>query len=331
MDFVCLNLYTTDPALNLAAEQYVFDHMPRDKTYCMLWQNHNAVIVGKYQNTLAEINESFVREHGIRVIRRLSGGGAVYHDLGNLNFTFITDARDIAGIDFSLFCRPVIRTLAALGVKAELSGRNDMTIDGKKFSGNSQYIRQGRVMHHGTILFDSNLYAVFQALQAKKNKFQSKGVKSVRSRVTNVAEHLPQNIPLEEFRQLLLSNIIGGRPCTQYRLTQRDLDAIDSLRNSRYATREWNYGFSPKCTIHCGGRVEGCGQVDIDIAVEHGLISQMYFHGDFFSLKEPAELASHFIGHPPDSGAYAAIIGGCNISQYFVGLSNSAFLNMLSS
>ena len=149
-----LDLMTTDPSYNLAMEQYVFDCLPRDRMYFMLWQNDNAIIVGKYQNTIAEINEEAVRERGIRVVRRLSGGGAVYHDMGNLNFTFITDVGESNALNLKLFCEPVVRTLATLGVKAEVNGRNDITIDGKKFSGNSQYIRQGRVMHHGTIMFD---------------------------------------------------------------------------------------------------------------------------------------------------------------------------------
>lgn len=135
-----LDLYTTDPAWNLAAEQYVFDCLPRDQTYFMLWQNDNAIIIGKHQNAAAEINQQFVRENGVRVVRRLSGGGAVYHDMGNLNFTFIADAGDMESINFKLFCQPVVAALAALaalGVTAEVNGRNDMTIDGQKFSGNS--------------------------------------------------------------------------------------------------------------------------------------------------------------------------------------------------
>jgi lipoate-protein ligase A len=160
-----LNLATTDPAWNLAAEQYVFDCLPRDRMYVMLWQNDNAIIVGKYQNTLAEINRAFVEEHGIRVVRRLSGGGAVYHDLGNLNYTFISDAGNEPTVNFRVFCEPVVQALARLGVTAEINGRNDITIDERKFSGNAQYLREGRVMHHGTILFDAKLDTVQQALQ----------------------------------------------------------------------------------------------------------------------------------------------------------------------
>ncbi len=169
-----LDLTTTDPSYNLAMEQYVFDCLPRDRMYFMLWQNDNSIIVGKYQNTLSEINLEAVERRGIRVVRRLSGGGAVYHDMGNLNFTFITDAASGTALDMKLFCQPVVRTLAALGVHAEVNGRNDITIDGKKFSGNSQYLRQGRVMHHGTIMFNSDLSVVSEALQVDPTKFQTK-------------------------------------------------------------------------------------------------------------------------------------------------------------
>ena len=141
-----------DPGFNLALEQYVFDRLDRAHAYCMLWQNDNAIIVGKNQNTVGEINAAYVKEHGIRVVRRLSGGGAVYHDLGNINFTFIVDSGATAAFDFSTFCRPIVKALEHFGVHAEINGRNDMTIDGKKFSGNSQYGKQGRTMHHGTIL-----------------------------------------------------------------------------------------------------------------------------------------------------------------------------------
>ena len=152
-----LNLATTDPTINLATEQYVFENLPKDRAYFMLWQHAPSVIIGKPQNTLAEINESYIRQTGIHVVRRLSGGGAVYHDLGNLNFTFVTDAKDQGNINFELFCQPVINALKAIGIDAKLNGRNDITIDGKKFSGNSQYIKDGRVLHHGTILFNSDL------------------------------------------------------------------------------------------------------------------------------------------------------------------------------
>ena len=324
-----LDLMTTDPSYNLAMEQYVFDCLPRDRMYFMLWQNDNAIIVGKYQNTIAEINEEAVRERGIRVVRRLSGGGAVYHDMGNLNFTFITDVGESNALDLKLFCEPVVRTLATLGVKAEVNGRNDITIDGKKFSGNSQYIRQGRVMHHGTIMFDSDLSVVSEALRVDPTKIQTKGIRSVRSRVTNVAEHLPEKVTLPEFRRILLENILKENPGEAYPLTQDDLAAVEKLRAERYATWDWNYGFSPTCTMLRRRRVDGCGLIEGYITVEHGRISALTFKGDFFSASEPDELAAHFVGYTPNRAGYEKALGDVDVSRYFAGLQKDELIDIL--
>lgn len=324
-----LDLMTTDPSYNLAMEQYVFDCLPRDRMYFMLWQNDNAIIVGKYQNTIAEINEETVRERGIRVVRRLSGGGAVYHDMGNLNFTFITDVGESNALDLKLFCEPVVRTLATLGVKAEVNGRNDITIDGKKFSGNSQYIRQGRVMHHGTIMFDSDLSVVSEALRVDPTKIQTKGIRSVRSRVTNVAEHLPEKVTLPEFRRILLENILKENPGEAYPLTQDDLAAVEKLRAERYATWDWNYGFSPVCTMLRRRRVDGCGMIEAYITVEHGKIAALTFKGDFFSASEPDELAAHFVGCTPDRAGYEKALGDVDVSRYFAGLQKDELIDIL--
>ena len=323
-----LDLMTTDPSYNLAMEQYVFDCLPRDRMYFMLWQNDNAIIVGKYQNTIAEINEEAVRERGIRVVRRLSGGGAVYHDMGNLNFTFITDVGESNALDLKLFCEPVVRTLATLGVKAEVNGRNDITIDGKKFSGNSQYIRQGRVMHHGTIMFDSDLSVVSEALRVDPTKIQTKGIRSVRSRVTNVSEHLPEKVTLPEFRRILLENILKENPGEAYPLTQDDLAAVEKLRAERYATWDWNYGFSPACTMLRRRRVDGCGMIEAYITVEHGKIAALTFKGDFFSASEPDELAAHFVGCTPDRAGYEKALGDVDVSRYFAGLQKDELIDI---
>ncbi len=329
MELSYLVLDGVDPARNLATEQYVFDALPRDRAYFMLWRNDNAIIIGKHQNTLAEINEPYVRAHGIRVVRRLSGGGAVYHDLGNLNFTFIMDAGDTSKLDFRLFCLPVVRTLEQLGIRAEVNGRNDIVIDGKKFSGNSQYLREGRVMHHGTILFDSDLSVVADALRVDESKIRAKGVKSVRSRVTNVRPLLPSDCTLSTFRETLLQNVLRETPGAPYDLTAEDLDAIEKLRAERYATYAWNYGASPECTLLRRARIEGCGTVEAYFAVEHGVIGSLAFRGDFFSIDEPEALAERFIGLRPEKEQFEAALRGVDASRCFVGMTNEAFLALL--
>lgn len=329
MQMTFLDVRTTDPTFNLALEQYVFDRMPRDRGYFLLWQNDNAIIVGKHQNTLAEINEDFVRERGIRVVRRLSGGGAVYHDLGNLNFTYIVDAAQGPRLDLQLFCRPVADALRSLGVDARINGRNDITIDGKKFSGNAQYVREGRVMHHGTILFDSDLTVLGQALNVNREKIAAKGVPSARSRVTSVRPYLPEDIPLLEFKARLLESMLRGQAMERYTLTEADIAAVEELRERRYNTWEWNYGASPACSILRRRRVEGCGTVEAYIRADRGRITDIQFRGDFFSAVEPEALARRFLGLRPVEEDYRAALDGVDVGTYFTGLDSAGLLDIL--
>ncbi len=319
---------STDPYFNLAMEQHVFDNLDRSRAYFMLWQNDNSIIVGKNQNTVGEINSSFVKERGIKVARRLSGGGAVYHDLGNLNFTFIVDAEDAAKIDFKLFCEPVANALQSLGVKAEVGGRNDITIDSRKFSGNSQYLRGGRVLHHGTIMFDSDLEVLSQALKVSDDKIVSKGCQSVRSRVTNVREHLAKGTTLEDFKKALLLNILGPSP-QRYHLNDRDLEIITALRDGKYATWDWNYGLSPAYGLIKKRRVQGCGSVEVGLEVAKGLISDFRIQGDFFGVKEVDELAKKFIGLKPEAAAYRLLLADIKVGDYIANLEAEQLLEIL--
>lgn len=324
-----LILPSFDAEWNLAAEQYVFDALPRDRRYFMLWQNRNAVIIGKYQNTLAEIEPAYIEKHGIQVVRRLSGGGAVYHDLGNLNFSFIADADASGRIDLSLFCLPVVRALRSLGVPAELNGRNDMTVEGKKFSGNAQYLSHGRVLHHGTILFDSDLEAVGQALRADDDKLRGKGVRSVRSRVTNLLPYLPEGTTLETFRDTLLAYILQEQPGEAYRLTDTDLRSIDEIRERRYARWEWNVGRSPAGSLEKKRRIEGCGTVGVFLSTDKGRICALRFFGDFFSALDPALLAEKLIGLRLDAEELAAALADTDPGLYIRGLTREDLIQLL--
>ena len=325
-----LILTTTDPAFNLAAEQYVFDTLARDESFLMLWQNDNAIIIGKHQNTLAEINEAFVESHGIKVVRRLSGGGAVYHDLGNLNYTLIAPDEG-AQLDLGQFCRPVIHALQKLGVDAQLNGRNDMTIEGKKFSGNAQYRKDGRVMHHGTILFDSEMSVLAGALQVDEEKIKAKGVKSVRSRVTNVRPCLPRDMTLPQFRAALLACILEEMPGEEYVLTSADLAAIEAIRTQRYGTWEWNYGRSPACDVKLRRRFEGVGTVEAFLTMNHGCIDKIAFRGDYFSAVEPAALEGLLVGCQRTREAVENALAGVDAGTYFHGLTNGQLIELICS
>lgn len=318
-----------DPAFNLALEQYAFDSLPRDRSYLMLWRNDNAVIVGKYQNTVQEVNADYIRANGIKVVRRLSGGGAVYHDLGNLNFTFITDAPDVGSLDFGIFCRPVVQALDKLGVKAELSGRNDITIAGQKISGNAQYIRGGRVMHHGTLLFDSDLGTVSRALQVSADKVESKGVKSVRARVTNIREHLPADIGMEQFISTLRQCLTEGEDVTPYELTETDLAAVDALRLTRYDTWEWNYGASPQYSIRKERRLEQCGKIEVYMEVTDGVITAFQTFGDYFGSGDPADVARALTSRRPERSELLSALDGLDVGYYFHNLTAEELVEII--
>ena len=319
---------STDPHFNLALEQYIFDHWDRQHEYFMLWRNDNAVIVGKHQNTVAEVNAAYVREKGVRVVRRLSGGGAVYHDLGNLNFTFIVNGSS-AALDIALFCAPVLEALADLGVQAERSGRNDLTLGGRKFSGNAQYVKRDRVMHHGTILYDSDLSVVSQVLTPPKDKIESKGLQSVQSRVTNIKPHMPEDAPIEVFAARLRERMFRNNPLTQRDLTQEDLLGLRALQAQRYDCWEWNYGASPAFSIRKERRVEGCGRLEVAMEVVAGLITGIAFTGDYFAVADSGDLVALLTGKRLEAATLRDALSGTDINLYFTGLDMETFIDVL--
>ena len=315
-----------DPYFNLALEEYVFERMDKSKSYFMLWQNDNTIVVGKYQNTAEEIDQAYVDAHGIRVARRLSGGGAVYHDRGNLNFTFIVDRADAPGLNFKIFVRPVVEALARFGVHAAFTGRNDLTIDGMKFSGNAQYARRGRLLHHGCIMLDSNLTSVADALRVKEAKFDSKAVKSVRSRVTTINAHAPAPISMEDFKGALKECAMASgelEPCT---LTEEDLAAIRKLRDEKYATWAWNYGFSPAYDMRREMKFPA-GLVTAHLSAEGGKIKAVRFYGDFFG-GELGELEGAMAGLPLD-GHLTEALEALRVGDYMSGITAEELSRLL--
>jgi len=318
-----------DPYFNLALEQYVFDCLDRSNQYFMLWQNDNAVIVGKHQNTIGEINTAYVAERNIRVVRRLSGGGAVYHDMGNINFTFIADYAGGDSFDFATFCKPVLKALASVGVRGEISGRNDMTIDGKKFSGNSQYMKQGRVMHHGTILYDSDLQVIGKALAVSRDKVESKGLKSVQSRVTNVRPYVAEDIGTKEFLERLRGFMFEEYGLRPYELTPSDLATVRRLQTEVYAQWSWNYGASPRYQIQKERRIEGCGKLEVYLDVEKGYIRKCKFYGDYFGNRESDELAALLQDCPAEADALRERLEGVPIGEFFNALDLETFISVL--
>ncbi len=317
------------PYINLALEEYLLRNFPGDDDILLFYINEHAIIIGKHQNTLEEINQQYVQEHGIDVTRRLSGGGAVYHDINNLNFSFITQNKPENVQNFRKFTEPVVEALREMGVPAESGGRNDILVDGRKVSGNAQYISSKRMVSHGTLLLNTDLTVLSHALNPKPAKFESKGIKSVRSRVANIREFLNADMDILDFRQRILRHLLRAEDgIPQYHLTAADWEGVHKLSAERYQTWEWNYGQSPKFNVQRVQRFGG-GEIDARIEVEKGLIQGARFYGDFFSGRELSELEGALMGVRYDEDAVRAKIEELPISEFFFGVTGEEFLQLL--
>lgn len=278
----------TDPYFNLASEQYLLDNEPDD--VFMLWRNERSVIIGRNQNAYAEINRKYVTDNGIAVVRRLTGGGAVFHDAGNINYSFIMKKGGARTLDFASFCAPVINALNSLGVPAELSGRNDLTVNGRKFSGSAQCVYNGRVLHHGTILFSADMSKMTNSLNADPEKMKSNGVKSVRARVCNLNEFLP-DIDVLQLKDYLEKSVDGD--VTEF--SPEQIKGIEKLKREKYGTWEWNYGKS-KTYEKTVKRRFPFGSVEVSYTSEHGVITDIKISGDYFGAKPTSELEAALSG-----------------------------------
>ena len=295
----------------------------------MLWRNAPSVIVGRHQNTLAEINQEYVKQNRIKVVRRLSGGGAVFHDLGNINFTFIENARDNRPINFQKYTQPVIEVLRMLDVDARFEGRNDLVIDGKKFSGNAGHVFRGRVLHHGTLLFASELTDLSGALNVNLAKFTGKAVKSVRSRVTNISSHLKKPLDPESFRNMLLTYMIERHPdCQLYTYTDVDIAAIGKLRDEKYATWDWNFGQSPGYNM-VNSLQTGGGHLEVHLDVQNGIINHIRMFGDFFHIGDITDLEQFFAGTPHNETHIRRKLEQIPVSEYLVNITADELLQGL--
>lgn len=321
---------SNDPRYNLAFEEYCFKYLPLDQDFVILWINGPAIIVGKNQNTLEEINLNYIETNNIKVVRRITGGGAVYHDLGNLNFSIITKSSGIEKIDFKKYNIPIVNALERLGVNCKLSGRNDMTIDDKKFSGIAQSIWKKRVLNHGTILFDTKLDVLSDALNVKQDKIASKGIKSVKSRVTNIKPYIKEDINMEEFKDLLLNYIfeMEGLSPVEFKLSEDQLDEIDKLFKERYSTWDWNYGESPDFDYKNYKRFP-FGSIEVRFSVSNGKINDCKIYGDFFGTEDVSKLEKKLIGVKYDKEIMLEEIKDEPLDKYFGPITTKEFIDFI--
>jgi lipoate-protein ligase A len=319
----------TDPRVNLALEEYCLKHFDPDADYLLFYVNDPSIIIGRFQNTLEEINQKYVDAKGIHVVRRISGGGAVYHDHGNLNFSFMTRFDRDNVLNFRKFTEPVIKALKALGVEAELTGRNDILAQGKKISGNAQYATNASMLTHGTLLFDSDMETLVRALNVSQEKITSKALKSVRSRVTNIRECLPEPMDMAAFSAHLLEILFapfgGVRTCE---LTAGQWDEVHELAASKYGNWDWNFGKSPKFNVQKKKRFP-VGQVDTRIQVQAGTIISVKIFGDFLGHGEVHGLENLLTGRVFRKDVLEQCLEHVDLSQYFGAMETGDFVAYL--
>ncbi|MBD3110272.1 lipoate--protein ligase [Bacillus sp. AGMB 02131] len=319
----------TDPRINLAIEEYALKNLGEDDTYLLFYINEPSIIIGKNQNTIEEINTEYVESNSIKVVRRLSGGGAVYHDLGNLNFSFITKDDGNSFHNFKKFTEPVIKALEKMGVKAEISGRNDIMAEGRKISGNAQFATKGKMFSHGTLLFNSEMDHIVSALKVRKDKIESKGIKSIRSRVANISEFLKEPMTIEQFRLELLKNIFeGASEIPEYVLTEEDWKNIYKLSEERYQTWEWNYGKSPKFNVQNSKRFP-VGLIEFRLEVNKGIIESCKIYGDFFGVGDVADIENKLVGVTYEKEAIAETLNEVDIKHYFGNVTTEDIVNTI--
>lgn len=317
----------TDPRINLAIEEHLLRNLQIAEPILLFYINEPSVIIGRNQNTIEEIDTGYVKERGIHVVRRISGGGAVYHDLGNLNFSFITRGREDLH-NFARFTDPVIRILGDLGLEAELRGKSDIFAAGKKISGNAQYATSGRMFSHGTLLFDTDIKEMLRALNPRQVYIESKAVQSVRNFVTNIRELLPDDMTVGDLKQALLQGLFEKGEIPSYNLESADWEQIQQISTSRYCSWDWNYGHSPKFNIQKSGRFP-VGVIDARMDVESGTIQGIRIYGDFTGERDVIELEEQLVGIRYDPEAMASALSNIDIRPYFGELERTEFIDLL--
>lgn len=321
----------TDPQINLAIEEYILENFGEKDTYLLFYVNKPSIIIGRNQNTVEEINTEYVDKNGIKVVRRLSGGGAVYHDEQNLNFSFITKDDGNSFQNFAKFTEPMVQALNKLGVPAEMQGRNDLAVNGRKISGNAMFSTKGRMFSHGTLMLDSEIENVVSALKVRKEKIESKGIKSIRSRVANISEFLEEKITMDEFKEIILRHVFDVedvKDVPSYELTEEDWEKIHKISEERYQKWEWNYGKSPAFNIQESHKFPA-GLVDVRLDVKKGIIENCKIYGDFFGIGEIKVIEDQLKGVRHNREAIEEALKDVDVPHYLGKITKEDFINLI--
>lgn len=324
---LCIYHHSIDPFFNVATDEYIFKTIQED---CfMLWRNDNAIVVGKHQNTLAEINLDYVKAHNIQVVRRLSGGGTVYHDMGNLNFSFTQTGKSSALVDFKKYTLPILEVLQSLGVDAKFTGNSDLMIGDKKISGNAEHVFKNKILHHGTLLFTSEIKNLSGALKINRSKYDDKAVRSIPKPVTNISEYLKFPLSIEAFTQKIMEHILATRAdAVLYEFSKEDLQAIQKIRDEKYATWEWNFGRSPNYSLRKEIKTSN-GNLEMNIDVEKGIIKRVEIHGGTLHKKDIAEIETALVNVLHEENAIRKILDKCPIENYLQGMTSDDLIRAM--
>ena len=301
----------------------------RREDYFLLYRNNPSIVVGKHQNALAEINYPYVDEKGIVVARRISGGGTVFHDLGNINFAFITSGREGALVDYRRYTLPIIEAMKRIGLDVQLGSRNELLLGHLKISGMASHVYKHRVLHHGTLLFSSELKDLSLALKVKPGTFKDRAVKSVPSKVTNIKNHLVDKMDVVDFQKLIHGTILETMDgSSKYFYNKDDLNEINELRNSKFSSWEWNFGYSPKYQFNKALRF-GTRKITLHMNVNKGIIQEVNIEGDFLGTKDIHALEDALIGTIHDPETIRKRLSGIRVNDYIAGLENEQLLSGL--
>ena len=288
------NYDITYPWFNLAFEEYAVRNLDRNHDYLLLYINQPCVIIGKHQNVVEEVDLVNAGKLKIPVIRRISGGGTVYHDPGNLNISIITNQTTKNFNKYYKFLKPVLEVLKELNLNVQLNDRNNIILNDKKISGNAQFTSRQRLLSHGTLLVNSDLARIDQLIKSENSDYYySKSTKSIRSQVTNINDHLKQTITVNKIKQKILSRIFG-KEIVSFEINKNQREEIEKLADIKYRSWQWNYGLSPECEIK--KTIEsGIGELNLDLHIDNGMVKSFFVGNPNLNTRLQETIGKYFI------------------------------------